>query len=102
MTHKIDGTPAARPVEPVATAAVGRAGGERSRPVAAAPAGDSVRLTGEAGSLQALGRELAAAPASLDLDRVDALRAAIADGSYRIDADAIAARMLQLDRELGG
>lgn len=101
MTHKIDGTSVARTAETLTTAAT-RAGGERSQPVAATPASDSIRLTGDAESLQALGRELGAAPAGVDLDRVNALRAAISDGSYQVDAQAIATRMLQLDRELGG
>jgi len=48
-----------------------------------------------------MGRELGAAPAGIDMGRVNALKAAIAEGSYKIDAQAIAARMLDLDRELG-
>ncbi len=101
MTHKIDGpTPLARAAEAVATAS--RAGSGRDAAVAAVPAGDSVRLTGEAEGLQALGRELGAAPAGIDAARVEALRASIADGSYQVDAQAIATRMLDLDRALGG
>jgi len=50
--------------------------------------------------LQALERELGEAPASFDTARVDAVRAAIADGSYRIDPQAIADRMLSLERDL--
>jgi negative regulator of flagellin synthesis FlgM len=101
MTHKIDGSgPIARPQEatsrPVPAA---RAGAERSAPVAAT---ESIRLTGEAEGLQALERELGAGPAGIDLARVNALRAAIADGSYRVDAQAVASRMLELDRQLGG
>jgi negative regulator of flagellin synthesis FlgM len=42
-------------------------------------------------------RDLAASP-PVDAGRVAALRAAIADGSFRIDADAIAGAMLKLDR----
>ena len=102
MTHKIDGTPAARAAEALAASASARAGAERGQPVAAAAGGDSIRLTGEAETLQTLGRELGAAPAGIDLDRVEALRAAVADGSYRVDAQAIATRMLDLDRKLAG
>ncbi len=40
---------------------------------------------------------LAASGPPVDADRIAALRAAIADGSYRIDADAIADRMIALD-----
>ena len=42
-------------------------------------------------------RQMAASP-PIDTARVAALRAAIADGSYAIDADAIAARMIAFDR----
>lgn len=43
-------------------------------------------------------KELAARP-PVDATRVDALRRAIADGSYRIDAGAIADRMLAMKSE---
>lgn len=103
MTHKIDGpSPAARAAEPLATAAASRAGGERGAPVAATTAADSLRLTGEAEGLQALERQLGAAPAGIDAGRVEALRAAISDGSYQVDAQAIATRMLDFDRALSG
>ena len=99
MTHKIEGTgPIARPAEtasrPVPTV---RAGAERG-PVAAT---ESVRLTGEAEGLQAMERELGTGPAGIDVARVNALRAAIAEGSYQVDAQAVASRMLDLERQLG-
>ncbi|MDH7452100.1 flagellar biosynthesis anti-sigma factor FlgM [Luteimonas composti] len=102
MTHKIDGSvPLARPTEltsrPLASSRAGSA--ERGAPVAAT---ESVRLTGEAEGLQALERELGAGPAGIDVARVNALRAAIADGSYRVDAQAVASRMLDLEHQLGG
>lgn len=101
MTHKIDGPgPIARPQEAASrTLPATRAGGERSAPVAAT---ESVRLTGVAEGLQALERELGTGPAGIDLARVNALRAAIADGSYTVDAQAVASRMLELERQLGG
>jgi negative regulator of flagellin synthesis FlgM len=40
---------------------------------------------------------LAAQGASVDTARVAAIRAAIADGSYTVDADAIAAKMIEAD-----
>lgn len=101
MSHKIDsGLPVARPPEALNAAATARAGGERSQPVTATAPTDSVRLTGEAEGLQALERQLGAAPAGIDVARVNELRAAIADGSYRVDAQQIADRMLALDRAL--
>lgn len=101
MTQKIDGSgPIARPPEATSRPLPAtRAGAERSAPVAAA---ESIRLTGEAEGLQALERELGTGPAGIDLARVNALRAALADGSYRVDAQAVATRMLDLERQLGG
>ena len=101
MTHKIDSGAPPRPLEAVAATGAQRAGTVREQPVAAAPAADSLRLTGEAAGLQALERTLAA-PAGIDLARVAAVRAALEDGSYRIDPQEIANRLLALERELGG
>lgn len=98
MTHKIDiGLP--RPLDSVAAKPAPRAGTEREAPVAAAAATDNLRLTGEAAGLQAIERELGEGPASIDAARVGAVRAALADGSYRIDPQAIADRMLSFDRD---
>lgn len=102
MSQKIEGNqpPAVRTTGPVGNR-VAPAGGDRSRPVEASAATDSVRLTGEATSLQAIQRELAAAPA-VDVKRVEAVKQALESGSYRIDPDRIAGRMLEMDRQLGG
>jgi len=59
-------------------------------------ASDSLRLTGEAAGLQVLQRELTNAPA-VDTTRVEAVRAELAAGTYRIDPEQIAARMLEFD-----
>ncbi len=103
MTHKIEGpsTPVARAISPAAGPQVARAGDPRDKAIEAAAGGDSLRLTGEAANLQALQRDVAARPA-FDAARVEALRASIASGDYKVDADAIASRMLDLDARLGG
>lgn len=101
MTPKIDGPPpAARPADTAAATSPVRAGGDRSEPISAAAAIDNVRLTGDAHGLQALERELGAAPAGIDVARVNQVRAALADGSYRIDPQEIARRLRVLEREL--
>ena len=69
-----------------------------TRPVEAA---DSLRLTGEATSLQALQRELSSAPA-IDAGRVQAVRESLQNGTYKINPDAIASHMLELDQQLQG
>ncbi|MDH5822740.1 flagellar biosynthesis anti-sigma factor FlgM [Luteimonas sp. RD2P54] len=103
MSQKIEGGPpptAVRSTGP-SSGQVARAGAERARPVEASPPADSLRLTGEAAGLQALQRDLATGPA-VDQGRVDAVREALQNGSYRIDPEAIASRMLDLDRQLDG
>ena len=101
MTAKIESGPSAKPVEALAPATVNRAGAEREA-VAAAPPADSLRLTGEAVDLrQAMARERAQ-PASIDVARVNQIRAALDAGSYRIDPQEIATRLLALERELLG
>ncbi|WP_101927713.1 MULTISPECIES: flagellar biosynthesis anti-sigma factor FlgM [Luteimonas] len=103
MTQKIDGfqAPAVRGTSPLSPAQTPRAGEARDKPVEAAAAGDSLRLTGEAASLQALQRDMSTGPA-VDEARVQAVRDALAAGTYRIDPGAIAAGMLDLDAQLGG
>ena len=101
MTTKIDGAgpPGRPPALPPPPAPAGRGGVVRAARGAARPPPDSVRLTGEAEGLQAMQRELGAP--GIDLARVNEVRAALADGSYRIDPQQIATRMLALESELG-
>ena len=86
---------------------LGRAGLQRlallgndapGRAVAGAPAGTAPRSTGsKAGQMVS---EMAASP-PVDSARVDALRRAIAAGSYKPDPQAIAAAMLRLEAGRG-
>ena len=99
MASKIDGVgPSAPPLNLPPAPAV-RPGDSSSSPVAAPPPADRARLTGEAASLSALQQEIAATP-SMDLAKVNALRAALNAGTYRVDPQAIAERLTQLEREL--
>ena len=102
MSQKIEGTPpaAVRTNGPVG-GRVAPAGAERSRPVEASAGGDSLRLTGEAASLQAMQRELSNAPA-INESRVQAVREALQAGTYKVNAEAIADGMLGLEDQLGG
>jgi negative regulator of flagellin synthesis FlgM len=101
MSQKIEGTPPAalRSTGPVG-GRVATSGADRSRPVEASASGDSLRLTGEAASLQAMQRELSSASA-VDAARVQSIREALQAGTYKIDAEAIAGRMLDLESQLG-
>jgi negative regulator of flagellin synthesis FlgM len=66
---------------------------ESSKKDAVAPESDSVKLTP---SGRALGEGATEAP--VDAHRVEKLRQAIADGSYRVDADRIAGKLLDIER----
>jgi negative regulator of flagellin synthesis FlgM len=109
MTSKIDAASAPRPAPapvaaPVAAPvpAVERAGAPRAQPVAGVPAAtaDNLRLTGEAESLRVLQKQTRAGPAPMDMAKIDALRAALAAGTYRINPAEIARRLDALEREL--
>lgn len=60
---------------------------------AIAPEADSLQLTPSA---RVLGEGASEAP--VDAHRVEKLRQAIADGSYRVDADRIAGKLLDIER----
>jgi len=100
MSQKIDGTMQAaqtlRAVSPTT-----RPGVSADTPVRKVEAADSLKLTGEATNLQALERSLSSAPA-IDAERVQAVRESLQNGSYRINPEAIASRMLDLDQQLQG
>ena len=89
MTSKINSLP------PIATTPELSAVGSRKAGPAAKDASlsetDSLQLTASA-------RTLGDADAPVDSHRVEKLRQAIADGSYRIDADRIAGKLLDIER----
>lgn len=101
MSQKIEGTlPAIASLRSSGVGTRVSAGEDRSNAVSATSA-DSLRLTGEASNLQALQRDLSSAPA-IDSDRVQAVKDALQNGSYKINPEAIAHRMMDLDAQLGG
>ena len=61
---------------------------------------DTVNLTSNAKLLERLDKTLASLPA-VDSERVAEIKAAIENGDYQIDADAIADAMIRLDRSFG-
>ncbi len=100
MSQKIDGTlQAAQTLRAVGP--TNRAGVSVETPTRPVDAADSLKLTGEATNLQAIERSLSAAPA-IDAERVQAVRDSLQNGSYRINPDVIASRMLDLDQQLQG
>lgn len=67
----------------------------------AAAAADTVSLTGTAEQLRRLEESLASLPV-VDGQRVEAVRQAITDGSYRVDAGRIADKLLAFEQHLAG
>ena len=60
---------------------------------------DSVDLTGRAQELRAVSKELAKTP-EFDSARVEALKQAISSGSYEVNAERIAEKLLATDGQL--
>lgn len=69
---------------------------EAGDPAAPATTADQLTLT-EVGQYLA---NSSGEPAPVDRERVDAIRDALAEGSYEIDTERVAAKLLKLDREL--
>jgi len=67
-----------------------------SATAASSPVGDTVQLTDAARELSRLEAQVRAAP-EVDSRRVEQLRAAIQDGSYKIDTDAVATGLLKFE-----
>ncbi|WP_028006968.1 flagellar biosynthesis anti-sigma factor FlgM [Solimonas flava] len=100
MTSKISGSP----MDAYAALARPAAAGARSgatTPTAAPGATDSVQLTDRALLLQDASA-LAHQASGIDTAKVETVSRALRDGSYRIDPQAIAAKMLQSEREIYG
>lgn len=75
------------------------AAGARVEAVEPARATDTVRLTDDAVSLSALDKTLSSIPA-VDHGRVAAIKAAVAEGRYQIDPEAIASRLSHFEWQL--
>lgn len=77
---------------------VGSAAGGSSTPSGASP--DRVHITDSARAIATLAQAVEDTP-EVDGPRVSNLQQAIASGNYSVDADKVAARMLQLEQDLG-
>lgn len=104
MTSKIDGLspPAARAVEAAQAGTVARAGSDRSQSIGASPPVDSVRFSGEAAGLSHAIEQHVGQPAGMDIGKINSIRAALNDGSYRINPQEIATRLVALERQMMG
>ncbi|WP_210395777.1 flagellar biosynthesis anti-sigma factor FlgM [Motiliproteus sediminis] len=62
---------------------------------------ETVKLSAEAQTLQKLEEKVAQLP-DVDADRVAQIKQAIEDGSYQVDSQRVAAKLLQLEDQLFG
>lgn len=100
MSQRIDG-PATSSVADLYRATSRTATGtSSSAPVAASPASDTVRLTGDAVSLHQLDKTLAGI-AVVDQGRVAAIKQTLTEGRYQLDPAAIADRLGHFEWQLG-
>ena len=83
--------------KPAAAGDVG-AGGPGRATAAAVPTGDHVQLTESARAIDAAAR---GADAPVDAKQGARIRQAIADGSYKVDAQRVADRLVALERQIG-
>jgi negative regulator of flagellin synthesis FlgM len=74
---------------------IGRGPVERVAPAARAASVDRTQVAPAVQTAPSTIATMAAAGAPVDAVRVAAIRAGIADGSYRVDPDAIAAKMIE-------
>ena len=100
MVNKINGLEA-RPVRVSASNAVAKAGTESATTEhkAAGAAAVDVQITGAARNLAALEQAMRDLPA-VDEARVAAVRQRLDDGSYQVDPQRIADKLLRLERDL--
>lgn len=70
-----------------------------TQPVQQDVATDKVSLTDQAAQLQTL-KQAVEGVSSVDSNRVEALKAAIEDGSYKVDSQKLAQNMIDLERQL--
>ena len=100
MANKLNGLEN-RPVRVAAGSAVAKAGADRAatqeRPPGAVAS--DVQITGIARGLAALEQKLRDAPA-IDEARVAAVRQKLDDGSYQVDPQRVADKLLRMEREL--
>ncbi|MBT8144761.1 MAG: flagellar biosynthesis anti-sigma factor FlgM [Gammaproteobacteria bacterium] len=97
MSPKINGVPGAPPrvdnTRPTSDA------GTAGRPQDAAGSGDEVSLTESAQLLVKLEKILQDVP-EIDRERVETIKQAIADGTYSVDAERVAAEVLRMEMGL--
>lgn len=76
-------------------------GPEQARPQADKARGENVNLSSQAKDLKQLEQKLGEFPETDD-ERIEQIRAALEDGSYKVDAQKLAQKMLEMDKSIFG
>ncbi|WP_297794598.1 flagellar biosynthesis anti-sigma factor FlgM [uncultured Marinobacter sp.] len=74
---------------------------EQAKSQAQGARGENVNLSSQAKNLKQLEQKLGDYP-EMDDGRIEQIRAALADGSYKIDAEKLAQKMLEMDESIFG
>ena len=76
-------------------------GAEQARPQNSNTRGENVNLSSQAKNLKQLEQSLGEFP-EMDDERIEQIRSALEDGSFKIDAEKLAQKMLDLDKSIFG
>lgn len=76
-------------------------GSEQARPQASNARGENVNLSSQAKNLKQLEQTLGEFP-EMDDERIEQIRTALQDGSYKVDAEKLAQKMLDMDESIFG
>lgn len=74
---------------------------EQARPQAQGARGENVSLSNQAKNLKQLEQKLGDYP-EMDDDRIEQIRSALESGTYKIDAEKLAQKMLEMDESIFG
>jgi len=75
--------------------------GEQNKAQAPAARGENVNLSSQAKNLNQLEQKLGEYP-EMDDERIAEIRSALEDGSYKVDAEKLAQKMLDMDKSIFG
>jgi len=78
-----------------------QAGTDQAKQQATNARGDSVKLSSQAKNLKQLEQKLGDYP-EMDDDRIEQIRSALESGSYKVDAEKLAQKMLEMDESIFG
>lgn len=101
MTGKIDSSVVAQMTAGTQSVQAGKSGAAGQAKIGAVREADSVTLSGQGANLNELVSVAQQTP-DVDVQKVAAIREAIASGSYQVNAESIATKMAHMEWQLGG